>query len=183
MDRRIERTRAAVVEAAVELVARRGSQVGMTEIAQAAGVSRKAVYENFGSRDQVLLGATQSLLARLPLDPSALQNREASPLDLVLPPLVAHLGEHQEFYRAMLCGPGPSLARGAVAEHAMTGLRSLREDRESGEDRGVVEIRDRFVVHGLLGVLADALAEQQDADLVTLARVLNASLATGGLEN
>ena len=39
MDRRIERTRAAVVEAAVELVARRGSQVGMTEIAQAAGVS------------------------------------------------------------------------------------------------------------------------------------------------
>ena len=39
------------------------------------------------------------------------------------------------------------------------------------------------MVHGLLGVLADALAEQQDADLLTLARVLNASLANGGLEN
>ena len=82
----------------------------------------------------------------------------------------------------MLCGPGPSLARGAVAEHAMAGLRSVREERESHEDRGVVEIRDRFVVHGLLGVLADALAEQRDTDLMTLARVLNVSLAHGGLQ-
>ena len=62
MDRRIERTRAAVVAATVALVADRGAQVGMTEIADAAGVSRKAVYENFGSREQVLLQTTVNLL-------------------------------------------------------------------------------------------------------------------------
>ncbi|WP_223286028.1 TetR/AcrR family transcriptional regulator [Kocuria atrinae] len=50
------------MDATVDLVARRGSHVGMTEIAQAAGVSRKAVYENFGSRDQVLLQTTVNLL-------------------------------------------------------------------------------------------------------------------------
>ena len=67
MDRRIERTRAAVVAATVALVADRGAQVGMTEIADAAGVSRKAVYENFGSRDQVLRSTTESLLHEVPL--------------------------------------------------------------------------------------------------------------------
>ena len=62
MDRRIERTRTAVVEAAVALAARGAPAVGMTEIATAAGVSRKAVYENFGSRDEVLRSATEWLL-------------------------------------------------------------------------------------------------------------------------
>ena len=44
MDRRTERTRAAVVQATVELVASRGSQVGMTEIADAAGVSLSLIH-------------------------------------------------------------------------------------------------------------------------------------------
>ena len=81
MDRRIERTRAAVVRATVALVADRGAQVGMTEIADAAGVSRKAVYENFGSRDQVLRRTTESLLEQVPLDLDAA--RAAGGLSLI----------------------------------------------------------------------------------------------------
>lgn len=61
MDRRIERTRRAVVDATVDLVSRRGSR-GHDGNCAGCGVSRKAVYENFGSRDQVLLQTTVNLL-------------------------------------------------------------------------------------------------------------------------
>lgn len=106
MDRRIERTRRAVVDATVDLVSRRGSHVGMTEIAQAAGVSRKAVYENFGSRDQVLLQTTVNLLrAELSLK-SATLSGEGDVLERLAHTVADHMIEYRDYYTAVLSGPG-----------------------------------------------------------------------------
>ncbi|MCC5673486.1 TetR/AcrR family transcriptional regulator [Kocuria rhizophila] len=176
MDRRIERTRAAVVQATVELVASRGSQVGMTEIADAAGVSRKAVYENFGSRDQVLCNATQSLLATVPLRVSALDAERPNPWDVVLAPIAEHVEQFRDFYRAVLSGPGCFLVRDAVVDHAVTGLRDVRERIEDPRVRDAGEC-DRFIVHGLVGVIAESLVAQPGVSVQSLAHSLSAGLA------
>ena len=177
MDRRIERTRAAVVRATVALVADRGAQVGMTEIADAAGVSRKAVYENFGSRDQVLRRTTESLLEQVPLDLDAARAAGGSPWDAVLPPIARHVEQFRAFYRAVLSGPGCFMVRDAVVDHAVAGLRDVREQQGAapGEDEGEC---DRFIVHGLVGVISDSLVQHLQADLQGLVRKLTSGLST-----
>lgn len=162
MDRRIERTRKAVVDATVELVARRGSHVGMTEIAHAAGVSRKAVYENFGSRDQVLLQTTVNLLrAQLALK-SATFTGEGDILERLAHTVVDHMSEYRDYYSAVLSGPGGYLASNALVVQLAAAYRQLRHDQHQS---GVSALHDRFLIHGLLGVLTEALVEHDSADL------------------
>ncbi|RLY95143.1 TetR/AcrR family transcriptional regulator [Kocuria tytonicola] len=176
MDRRIERTRAAVVEAAVTLVSSRGSQVGMTEIADAAGVSRKAVYENFGSRDQVLRSATESLLARVPRRSPAPDGHHPTPWDVVLLPIAEHIEAFRDYYRSVLSGPGCFTVRDAVVEHAVTGLRNARAQHGPSVDPEAGAC-DRFIVHGLVGVVADTLVQHREANLREFVSSLTAGLA------
>ena len=177
MDRRIERTRAAVVEAAVALVSSRGSRVGMTDIADAAGVSRKAVYENFGSRDEVLRSATETLLARVPrhcLSPR--QDARVNPWDAVLAPMAQHMEKFRDYYRSVLSGPGCSTVRDAVVDHAVSGLKHVREGGGTPAEAGDGEC-DRFIVHGLVGVVADTLVQQRNANLQAIVTALTTGLA------
>ncbi|RKQ34885.1 TetR/AcrR family transcriptional regulator [Kocuria tytonis] len=180
MDRRIERTRAAVEAATVELVASRGSQVGMTEIAAAAGVSRKAVYENFGSREQVLRCATQSLLARVPFPAQAVAADGRDPWEAALMPVARHMEQFSDYYRAVLTGPGCFLVRDAVVDHAATGLRNARA-RNGDLPVGATQKDDRFIVHGLVGIMADKLAQDHHADLQRVVRVLSGRLAAAAV--
>jgi AcrR family transcriptional regulator len=54
------RTRAALVEAASRLIAEKGyEQVGLEDVAAAAGLSRGAIYYNFKSRDELFLAVVQ----------------------------------------------------------------------------------------------------------------------------
>jgi AcrR family transcriptional regulator len=65
LDPRVRRTRAAVLRAAVDLVSERGTTaVTISEIAAAANVSRRAVYQHFGDLDAVLLEAGLDLARR-----------------------------------------------------------------------------------------------------------------------
>lgn len=162
MDRRIERTRRAVVDATVDLVARRGSHVGMTEIAQAAGVSRKAVYENFGSRDQVLLQTTVNLLrAELSLK-SATLSGEGDVLERLAHTVADHMIEYRDYYTAVLSGPGGYLAGNALVMQLAAACRQLRNEQHQ---TSTSNLQDRFMIHGLLGVLTEALVEHDSADL------------------
>ena len=162
MDRRIERTRKAVVDATVDLVARRGSHVGMTEIAQAAGVSRKAVYENFGSREQVLLQATVNLLrAELSLK-GASTTGNGDVLERLAHTVVEHMSEYREYYSAVLSGPGGYLAGNALVLQLASACRQRRNEHHQPSP---ASLYDRFMIHGLLGVLTEALVEHDSADL------------------
>ncbi|CAL8899705.1 hypothetical protein KVA01_02670 [Kocuria varians] len=181
MDRRIERTRAAVVEAAVALASRGGPAMGMTEIATAAGVSRKAVYENFGSRDEVMRSATQWLLRdAVPVPgPAAPAGSGSAPEDsawhTVLVPIVAHMTHHRQYYRSVLSAPASAAARDAVVDHAVSELHQERRRRAEpvGDPSGSADgPRDRFVAHGLVGMIADALRLRPDVDLRCLLREL-----------
>lgn len=65
--RQRRRTRAAIVNAAAELL-RAGHTPGVNEIAEAADVSRRTIYQYFPTLDQLLLDATLGLLTQTDVD-------------------------------------------------------------------------------------------------------------------
>jgi AcrR family transcriptional regulator len=100
-DRRVRRTRAALLGAATALVSARGTaNVPVSDIADAAGVSRQLVYLHYGDRDTLLLEAALDL-ARSELavpcekPPTGLFARERALA------VAKHFVAHQGFYRAM----------------------------------------------------------------------------------
>ncbi|WP_328451932.1 MULTISPECIES: TetR family transcriptional regulator [unclassified Amycolatopsis] len=98
-DPRAVRSRAALSAAAVRLVSERGSaNVPVTELAEAAGVSRQLVYLHFADRDALLVAAALDL-ARRELLPVRESGRAA-----VLA-TARHFAAHRAFYRALLTGP------------------------------------------------------------------------------
>ena len=71
LDRRVRRTREAILQAFVGLVLdRRYDQIGTSDLIVASGVGRSTFYEHFGGKDEVLLAAIEPIL--LPLANAAL---------------------------------------------------------------------------------------------------------------
>src|SRR4051812_22268181 len=66
--RQRRRTRAAIVTAAAELLRAGNAAPGVNEIADAADVSRRTVYQYFQTLDQLLLDATLGLLTQADVD-------------------------------------------------------------------------------------------------------------------
>ncbi|HVT19774.1 MAG TPA: helix-turn-helix domain-containing protein [Mycobacteriales bacterium] len=66
--RQRRRTRAAIVDAAARLLREGPTPPGVNEIAEAADVSRRTVYQYFPTVDQLLLDATLGLLAQADVD-------------------------------------------------------------------------------------------------------------------
>lgn len=100
-DRRVRRTRAALLGAAIALVSARGTaNVPVSDIADAAGVSRQLVYLHYGDRDNLLLEAALDLARRELAEPW-----EGVPGEFVCRvralAVARHFAEHQGFYRAM----------------------------------------------------------------------------------
>src|SRR3954449_5669682 len=65
--RQKRRTRAAIIAAAAELL-RSGGTPSVNEVADAADVSRRTVYQYFPTLEQLLLDATLGLLSQSPAD-------------------------------------------------------------------------------------------------------------------
>lgn len=94
-DRRVRRSRAALMRAAVALVIERDTtNIAVSEIADAADVSRPLLYQHFHNRDTLLLEAAIDLAERelLPLITQEPQ----------LEAIVGHFAQHRRYYRAML---------------------------------------------------------------------------------
>ncbi|MDT7786978.1 MAG: hypothetical protein QOF58_5397 [Pseudonocardiales bacterium] len=115
-DRRVRRTRAAVLRAAFDLVTARGSTaVTLSEIAEAADVSRRVVYQHFGDLDTVLLEAGLDL-ARRELLPRLADLREPVDERSECFAMARHFADHQVFYAALLTGPCAfALDRGLIS--------------------------------------------------------------------
>jgi AcrR family transcriptional regulator len=102
LDRRVRRSRASLIRAAIDLVSDRGTAaVPLSEIAEAADVSRQVVYQQFGNRDVLLLEAALDLLRRELLP--GLDDLPGSPdLRAAALAVVGHFADHRPFYRAVL---------------------------------------------------------------------------------
>jgi len=100
VDKRVQRSRAALLNAAIGLVARRGTTaIPVTELADAAGVSRQLVYLQFGDRDGLLVAAAADLVTRELLDEHGDDDIPGGVLATT-----RHFAAHRAFYRAMLTG-------------------------------------------------------------------------------
>ncbi|MFS8097543.1 TetR/AcrR family transcriptional regulator; helix-turn-helix transcriptional regulator [Lentzea alba] len=115
-DRRVRRTRAAVLQATFDLVTARGTTaVTLSEIAEAADVSRRVVYQHFGDLDSVLLESGLDLARRELLPRLAQLHEPVDPRAETLA-MARHFAEHQVFYRALLTGPCAfALDRGLIS--------------------------------------------------------------------
>ena len=112
-DPRAQRTRNALMAAAIDLVSARGTAaVTMSDIAGVANVSRKAAYQQFGDRDALLLQTAADLLRRelLPALESAPRGR-ARVLGSA-----RHFVHRRNFYRpVLLSANGLALSRELAA--------------------------------------------------------------------
>ena len=99
-DRRVRRSRAALIQAAIALVTERGTAaIPISDIAAAADVSRQLVYQHFGDRDALLLEAALDLARTELLPRFAEASAEGRERALAM---TRHFAEHRVFYRAML---------------------------------------------------------------------------------
>lgn len=102
LDRRVQRSRAALLAAAVRLVVERETtDVAVTDITDAADVSRKLLYLHFTDRDGLLVAAAADLVERELLPRAAESQDDLGEQVLVL---ARHFAARRVFYRAMLIG-------------------------------------------------------------------------------
>jgi AcrR family transcriptional regulator len=159
-DRRVRRSRSALMNAAIGLVAERGtSAIALSDIAEAADVGRKAAYQQFGDRDKLLLEASIDLL-----------RRELLPLVVALPPGRAravassrHFAKHRSFYRAMLTSANASSLSSAVVEVLLPRTRE-RLEYLYGDDFDAQFVSDLAVqLHGgMMALLTAWLVDGED---------------------
>ena len=147
LDPRVRRSRSALMKATVALVADRGTAaVPVSDIAEAADVSRPVVYQHFGNLDTLLLEsavdlATRELLPRM-AEAGAGRNRRDGALALT-----RHFAEHRAFYRAVLTS-----SCAFALNKALTGL--------------LIPI-NRQLVHEMSGGSLDAQGEEDLATFLT----------------
>ncbi|MEU7834934.1 helix-turn-helix domain-containing protein [Nonomuraea sp. NPDC049129] len=101
-DRRVLRSRAALMAAAVRLVSERGTTaLPVGDLSDAANVSRQLVYLQFGDRDALLVAAAADLVER-ELIPEV--GDDSAPHRTRVLAMARHFARHRPFYRAMLTG-------------------------------------------------------------------------------
>ncbi len=181
-DRRVRRTRSALMRAAIDLVAERDSAaVPVSDIAEAADVSRQVLYQQFGDRDTLLLEAALDLVRRELLDGFAEADGErASVLAMA-----QHFACHRRFYRALLTGSCAFALNQALTgvflpfnRQSIGRLRGVRHDQQAADDLatfvtgGAAVVVNTWVVDG-----PDPLDPEQFADrLMRLRSVIAAEM-------
>ncbi|MEV1064888.1 helix-turn-helix domain-containing protein [Streptomyces sp. NPDC050263] len=151
-DRRVRRSRSALLSAAVRLVGERGTTaLSATELAEAADVSRRVLYLHFGDRDGVLIAAAVELVTR-ELLPQLPEDLEDAPTTLAM---ARHFAEHRPFYRAMLTGSCAYAATrtvlGLLRSYGIAGARRRFVDLD---EQAAAEVADFLTGAGAMALTA-----------------------------
>jgi AcrR family transcriptional regulator len=187
-DRRVRRSRAALMAAAVRLVSERGTTaLPVGDLSDAADVSRQLVYLQFGDRDALLVAAAADLVER-ELIPE-IEDGGAPPRARMLA-MARHFARHRLFYRAMLTGTCAfpmtrALNRLFGSLVTMTSLRAAFGDLDEATAQDLAALitgGTGTIVNDWLIDADDPLDPEEMADrLVRLSTVLARShLTTGG---
>lgn len=100
-DPRAERSRTLLLEASIRLISDRGTtDIPLTELVKAAGVSRQVAYLHYADRDELVLESAMDLMrTELTSATPTASAREA------VERVTAHFAARRDFYRAMFSGP------------------------------------------------------------------------------
>ena len=179
----MRRSRAALMGAAVRLVSERGTtDIPVTDLAEAADVSRRLVYLQFGDRDALLVAAAADLVTReLLAGDAAGPASEAGEAGVLA--LARHFAAYRSFYRAMVTGSCAfAMTRtldGLFSAANRVAVRELFGPLDGAAEHDLA----RFVAAGTGGVVNDWLIDGADPldpeDLARRLLRLRAALAAG----
>lgn len=182
-DRRVRRTRAALLGAAVALVSERGTaNVPVSDIADAAGVSRQLVYLHYGDRDRLLLEAALDLARRELAEPWQAAPETAVGRARALA-IARHFAAHRAFYCAMF-NSASAFALNREVSGLLSPLRSEAARARALMPRQLGDDLDAFITGGIGAIIYLWVTEEQgplDAEamadrLVAVGDLLNAAL-------
>ncbi|WP_026932467.1 TetR/AcrR family transcriptional regulator [Glycomyces tenuis] len=159
-DRRVRRSRAALLDATVALVTEHGTAaVPLSEIAEAADVSRQLVYQHFGDRDNLLLKAALEL-AGTELAPRLDGVRDTRERALLI---ARHFAAHRVFYRA-LCNSPVAFALHKVLTGLLLPINRRAVRRALGGDGAPREVEDLslFLTGGGTAFITTWVVEGED---------------------
>jgi AcrR family transcriptional regulator len=156
VDKRVQRSRAALLAAAVACVSERGTTaIPVTDLADAANVSRQLIYLQFGDRDSLLVAAAVDLVTR------ELVGQDHDPHDGALA-TARHFAGHRAFYRAMLTGScSYAMTRTLNAVFGPFNQR-LFADRLGGLDEATAADLGMFLAGGAGAIINDWLVDGAD---------------------
>ncbi len=180
--RNTERTRRAVLDAAVHAILERGTGVTLAEIAESAGVSKSGLIHHFGNRDQLFIDVVKDMSEQL-------RATVVAELDLS----ENHPGKMLRAYVRALCKGGAEAAAArdfaSAANwnglYAIPAIAALLEEHDAwwGEQfaaDGLSTERIQIVRRAAEGVVAAALQGGEDESSIATARRLLLELATQG---
>ncbi|AHH18389.1 putative transcriptional regulator, TetR family [Nocardia nova SH22a] len=171
-DPRVRRSRAAIMDATIALVTEREtSAISMTELAEAAGVSRPVLYQHYGDRDRILCAAMTALIDR-ELMPNFAPDL-ADPL-LAAQTLTEHFAHHRRFYRALLLGPAALMVLRTITDlFIASGAEALRQRSDGTVSEARIHELAKFLSSGGAMALAEWLVDgSEPLDPATRAAML-----------
>ncbi|MGW6588740.1 TetR/AcrR family transcriptional regulator [Streptomyces globisporus] len=113
--RNAERTRRAVVDAAVQVILDQGAAVTLAQVAAAAGVSKSGPIHHFGSRDQLVVALVEDTHERF-------RETVRSHLDLSEPAVAPVMEENAAWWDERLALDGVSPERILIVPRAAGGI-------------------------------------------------------------
>ena len=154
------RSRATLLTAAVRCVSERGTtNIPVTDIADAANVSRQLVYLQFGDRDSLLIAAAVDLVGR------ELLLHDQHGIEAQRPRALAtarHFARHRSFYRPMLTG-SCAFAMTRTLSSAFSSFTRQSVLELFGElDRKTMQAMTAFVSGGSSALINDWLIDGKD---------------------
>lgn len=164
-DRRVRRTRSALAHALIRLVAQRDlSRIGVSDVAEGAGVSRSAFYDHYADVHELAEDACTAMIDDLieslpgPTLDSADLAREAI---LSLTAFFASLAEHAGLYRALLGPYGSARVIGHIRHRiaAVIHDRLAEDDADPWPESVPHDVTAAFTAGALIGVAADWLQD------------------------
>lgn len=160
----MRRSRSALMRAAVDLVEEHGTAaISITDIADAADVSRQVLYQQFGDRDALLLEAAFDLVRNDLL--TALEEAPGEPgLDrATMLTSVRHFAEHRVFYRALLTSASSyALIDGLSTLFLPLYRQALQHSHRARLDARVLEDLATFAAGGVATLINDWLVNADD---------------------
>jgi AcrR family transcriptional regulator len=170
VDRRTQRTRAALIDAFRDLVLTEGYEaVTPTRLAAAANVGRSTFYEHFASVDEVL-GVSMGRLFG-PLVASTLSPRVTP--DMI--EVIQHFWDNRKIGKAMLAGGARPVVQSILTERFETGLAGLRADLGAATPAASARLAAVHLAAGTLAILETWLAGRAPGTAVQIAEALHAA--------
>ncbi|WP_007514170.1 MULTISPECIES: TetR/AcrR family transcriptional regulator [Pseudofrankia] len=175
------RSRSALFAAAVRLVSERGTaDVPVTDLAEAADVTRKVIYTQFGDRESLLVEAAVDLVNR-ELFPRLEDGAEAEGLGALA--VARHFARYRSFYRPMLSG-SCAFAMTRALNSAFSSFQGPAMRRLFGElDQDAVDDLAAFFMGGTAAIVNDWLfygADPLDPEELADRMLRLVSVLTGG---